>query len=287
MGASADGGWRNIIGAFATSCNELAQSTGSTASSARASFMWTTEPLDSNFDKKCPSELDWQPQVEVYARGQSRMISDLALRFTKAFLQYHPVGIAFRRPWKALASGSVEAYVNDSAWKRAVASGEIQVGSNCSTTFAGSFSASVGGPSSGGVTVGPSAGIWDTCDTQAWPTASNPRNQPLIAEIRDVPVTLRNGQSMTVGVSATGARAEAWSADPAESTPWLEVWAMRSSASSDVRGGCMVMGFEGCNVISGGGPGIGCRIGSPALASYSTSTGVDCPGFPGINDDEP
>lgn len=280
-GASANGGFRNTTGVLDTICTQLAQTQGSSSSSARAGFTWTTEAADARFPMRCPGPGDWQPQFEVNARGQAKLVADLSLSFRKSYIQWNPIGVFWRGPWKGVAAGSVEAYVNDSAWKRAIASGEVQVGSNCTSTFSGSFSATAGGGQGGGnVTVGPSAGVWYTCDTQAWQSANNARNQALNAEVQDVPVTLRNGQSISVGVMAQNFKAEAWSTDPAEGAPWAEVWHMQSRADAAVRGGCMVMAFEGCNIPTPPYPGLSCRLdGAASQAWYSTSTGVTCPGF--------
>jgi hypothetical protein len=157
------------------------------------------------------------------------------------------------------------------------------IGSNCQSTLSGSFSATVG---QGGASVGPSAGVWNSCTTESWPSASVPRDQPLEAHVQNATKTLRitlspaapNGQNQTFSAGVKGAdfKAEAWSASPAESSPWDEVYDMQSKARSNTTGGCIELAYESCNIAVQAGAGIACRIGTPATASYSTNNGVDC-----------
>ncbi|MEJ7597369.1 MAG: hypothetical protein WKG01_05620 [Kofleriaceae bacterium] len=273
MGATADGGWHSSGSGLTFQCTQLANTSSTATSQVAAGFPEpTTEPADPTRPKNCPG---WLPAIEVHARGKSQLVGDLDLSFRKTFLQWNPIGVVMPDlPWKGLASGAVEAYVNNSSFRASV-TGELQVGSDCATTNSGSFTASVG---PGGPTVMPSVGVSATCSTQAWSAADAPRNQPMIASVDDVPVVLTRGAQITAGVKSIHMKAEAWSSDPPEGRPLFSRWDMQSRASAQVRGGCIRLAFTGCN-INNAPAGVSCRV-DGAQASYSTFSGVDCAAFP-------
>jgi hypothetical protein len=111
--------------------------------------------------------------------------------------------------------------------------------------------------------------------------ANNPRNQPLFAEVDDVPVSMSLGAQITAGVKIQNMKAEAWSADPPEGRPAAEAWDMYSRASAEVRGGRARLAFTGCSLSM---PQVGtdCQLGGTTQASYTTSSGVDCAAFPTV-----
>ncbi|MEO8703814.1 MAG: hypothetical protein ABI867_27435, partial [Kofleriaceae bacterium] len=168
-----------------------------------------------------------------------------------------------------------EAYVNNSNWK-AIANGEIQVGSDCSASTGGSFGATAG-QGNNGVNATVSTSI--TCRTDAWSAADNARTQPLFASVDDVPVTLGvTATSIMAGVKASGFSAEAWSANPPEGRPSFSRWDMRSNASAETRGGCIRVALISC-ALTRPVDGVGCMIGGSGQASYGTE-GTECPAFP-------
>jgi hypothetical protein len=285
MGAYANGGYFNGSTRWYDQCVELAQSTGAAQSLVvTRPALWGTEALDPNFPKRCPAVTDFGVQADISARAQSRLRGNLHVEFTKVYQQWNPIQAPLREPWRGVASGQVEAFVDDS-WRKAIANGQLMIGSNCQSTFSGSFSATAG-TGNNGVNVGPSAGVWYTCATESWGAADVPRDQPIDAQVQNSSKMLRmtlnpappagQGQSFSAGYKSSDFRAEAWSAIPAESAPWTTGYDMNSRGRSDVTGGCMEFAYEACNIVVSAGPGIGCRMGTPATASYTTNSGVTC-----------
>jgi hypothetical protein len=291
LGAEANGGsYYAPYGSFSASCQQLAHaSSASQTLAVTRPVLVGTEAIDPAFAKRCPGGTDFGVQVDISARAQSRLRANLHLQFFKFFQQYNPIGGFFRSPWRGVASGVVEAFVDDS-WRKAIASGQIMVGSNCQVTASGGFSATVGS-GQGGTTVGPSAGVWSSCATESWPMADLPRDQPLDAHVQNSSKTLRmtvsppptdpaQSQSLSAGYKASDFKAEAWSASPAEATPLLEVWAMRSTSRASVTGGCMELAYESCHIAQTAGAGIACRLGEPTRAVYTAGAGVTCLSIP-------
>ena len=119
-----------------------------------------------------------------------------------------------------------------------------------------------------------------TCDNQSWAAADNPRSQMLDAQVSDSgPITIRNNETITAGVKASGFKAEAWSAWPSEGAGWASIYNMRSNASARVTGGCLMFEFEACTVLESPDPRIRCRIGETRQAWYATSDAASCLGF--------
>jgi hypothetical protein len=286
IGADAYGGiWTNNSANLYASCQQLGQATGTSQSLVvTRPRVWGTEPIDPNFAKRCPGPLDFAVQADISARAQSRLRANLHIEFNKFYQQWNPINVFVREPWRGVGSGQVEAFVDDS-WRKAIASGQIMIGSNCTSTVSGSFSATVG-TGQNGVNVGPSAGVWNTCATESWAAANVARDQPLDAHVQNSTKQLRislspeapvgQGQTLSAGYKGTDFKAEAWSADPAESAPWGEYNDMQSRAGSYVTGGCIEFGYEACNIVVSAGAGIACRMGTPAAASYSAGSGATC-----------
>jgi hypothetical protein len=287
MAAEAYGGRfsNNSLNLYA-SCNELGNAAGSSQTLAvTRPRVWGTEPMDPAFALRCPGALDFQVTADISARAQSHLTGMLHIEFYKKWQQWNPVGAAFREPWRGAAGGQLEAWVDDS-WRKAIASGSIMIGSNCTSTISGSFSATVG-TGQNGINVGPSAGVWNTCSTESWASADNARDQALDAQVQNstkmIRITLSpaapmgQGQTFSAGYKSSNFNAEAWSASPAESAPWTQVYDMQSRGRANVGGGCMEFAYESCNIVQTAGPGIGCRMGNPTTASYRSGAGAACP----------
>ncbi len=273
LGAYANGGSHTSGGGLTFQCTQLSQTSSISQSQVTVGYFVTQEKLDPNLPLNCPA-----PALQVETRTKAALFADLHLDFVKTWLQWNPIGVVMPDvDWKGRAAGTVEAYVNNSNWK-ASATGEIQVGSECSVTNTGGFGANVGGGGTSGVSATISSS--STCNTQAWPAADNARNQTLYAQADDVPTTLTaSSQTVSAAVKAQGFSAEAWSADPPRGRPSFSRWKMRSNAYAQTRGGCIRIALTGCSLQTPT-TGLACQVSGTGQASYSTSSGVDCAPFP-------